>query len=128
MYVKRFGGSTQRLEAYDVGGYTIGTLHQTSSMWKTTRTQRLEFELEFGGQALGSTQVRQRSWSSNAEDPIHDATGQQIALVEPVLRDPREYKPSYDFTVHCVQPMSFPVADLMLVIGFSHYLYSHTWR
>lgn len=129
LYLTLLRGLSQRLDMYDTSGYPIARLEQTGSKWRVARTQRIAFEMQSQGRRLGTTQVRQRSWSPDGEDPVLDAAGQTIAMVEPVRRDPSDYRrPSFDFTLHCVEPRPFPVPHLLLVIGFSHYVYSRSWR
>ncbi len=128
MYLTRRGGLTQRIEVRDLAGTVMGELQQSSSLWRVAGTQRIPFEMWSHGQRLGSTQVRQRLWSRASEDPVRDATGQIIAVVEPVMRDPGARRPTFDFTLHCLEPQPFPVPDMLLTVGFRHYMYSRSWR
>ncbi|OBB79302.1 hypothetical protein A5779_12985 [Mycolicibacterium peregrinum] len=128
MYLTRRGGLTQRIEVRDLSGTVVGELQQSSSLWRVAGTQRIPLEMWSHGHLLGSTQVRQRLWSRANEDPVHDVTGQTIAVVEPVMRDPGARRPTFDFILHCLEPQPFPVPDLLLAVGFSHYMYSRSWR
>lgn len=77
---------------------------QTNSWWHTIGTQRMTFAVRSARRRLGFVQVRQRvrSRSPHAGEPVLDTAGRQVALVEPLVRDPwRIYSPSFDIALSC---------------------------
>jgi len=104
---------------------------QTDPWWRTIGTQRMTFAVGSAGRQLGCVQVRQRVRSRlvHAGEAVLDTAGRQVALVEPLVRDPsRIYSPNFDFTLPCPRPLPPPFPQVLLLAGFSHFFYALSWR